>query len=138
VASENNTGGGQLPPVTLDTNRYHLERPESGGVVLHINETANVAEAVATAEARRHKEQYLGQRRGADFVPVARIPLTTMRALAVKYGIDPINCLGRNDWQAPTQAELRRLERIIELETPKLKTTEKRFNLKPNSVRSVS
>lgn len=134
-----NTGGGQLPPVTLDRSRYQITRPETGGgVTLHIKESVDVAAAVGAAEKRREKEQILGLRKDAEIVPVARIPITVMRVIARRYGIDPINCLGRADWSPPTQAELRKLERIIERETPKLKTTNKRFDLKPGFTRSVS
>ena len=141
--TEGNGGVASATPLSLairdlSQKTYRVNRDEKGRPVLSITETVDVAAAKAYAEKRRHKEQALGIRRGAEMVPVAAIPYTTARAIAVKYGIDLMNAFDRPDWTPPTQSELKRLEKIIETEMPALKTTEKRFNLRPCSTRSVT
>jgi hypothetical protein len=136
-------GGNTPSPLSMamrDISRksYTVNRDEKGKPVLTIKERVDVAAAKAYAEKRRHKEQALGIRRNAEMVPIAAIPYTTARAIAVKYGIDLVNAFDRPDYTPPSQADLKRLERIIETEMPALKTTEKRFNLKPCSTRSVT
>ncbi len=141
--SDGNGGVASATPLSLairdlSHKTYRVNRDEKGKPTLSISERVDVEAAKAYAEKRRHKEQALGMRRGAEMVPIAAIPYTTARAIAVKYGIDLMNTFNRPDWTPPTQAELKRLERIIETEMPALKTTEKRFNLKPCSTRSVT
>lgn len=143
MSGDNGVGASASTPLSraisnLAKSEYRLSRDEAGKPVLSITETVDVAAARAYAARRRHKEQALGLKRGAEMVPVAAIPYPTARAIAVKYGIDLVNTFQRTDWTPPTQAELRRLEQIIERELPALKTTEKRFNLRPCSTPSAT
>ena len=125
-------GGRLRAPSFIDptTRQYQFNRVRGTKIEFKTREQVNVELAKRIAKARRDKEELLGRRKDAQYQPIASIPWPTMRALAAKYGIDPVNCLGLPDWQPPTQADLRRLERIIELETPHLKTTNTKFNLK--------
>lgn len=141
--SGSNGGEGHTSPLSLAVRDvawkdYKLSRDEKGRPTLHIKEQVDVDAIKRYTQRRRHKEQALGLRRNAEMVPVAAIPWTTARQIAVKYGIDLVNTLDRPDWTPPTQAELKRLEQIIETEMPALKTTEKRFNLKRQWTRSVT
>lgn len=133
-----NTGGGaSAPPLSPVSKRYRLERLENGRVELRVKETTNVPVAKAIAEVQRQKEQAFGRRRGDTMLHVARLPTTVAKRIAEVHGIDLCNFLQRKDWSPPTQAEMRRLEQIIDRDFPLLKTTEARFNLRPTSVAST-
>lgn len=132
-----NSGGASAPPLSPVRRRFEIERLENGRVELRIKEQTNVPVAKALAEVQRQKEQAFGRRRGDTMLHVARLPTTVAKRIAEVYGIDLCNFLQRKDWHPPTQAEMRRLEQIIDRDFPLLKTTEARFNLRPTSVAST-
>lgn len=118
-------GGALRGPSFLDpvARRYELEKLDRGRFSIRSREQVNVELAKKFARLKREREEQHGRRKNAEYQPVAAIPWPTMRVLAARHSIDPVNCLQNPDWQPPTQEQMRKLERIIEQECPHLKTT---------------